>query len=358
MRLLLFSLFLSTSLFAQVDTGNGSSGACTRTTIANGGTFNCTSLDISGAPFTFNSGATAVVIKVQGNVSITTSVSLEGGVGPNDQDTSGPTLPGGNAGPGATRGGGVLLGSFSPQDGEDPDATDANGKAGVSGNCGSGGGGGSFAALGINGTACTNAGGPSGVMTFTDIPSPLLGGLGGGSGGDGFAGLYGGGGGGGGALLIMAGGNVLINGNISARGGNGGNSALNGGNGGGGGGGGSGGVVAIKSLGQITNNVVIDADGGNGGIGAAGGNGGNGGHGFVLLEDADGIIDGIGTIPGYGSSGTSGIQRGTPKLSSSISCGMIKPNQDSNANFMQIMLGFMIAMGFGFLPKKKLKLFT
>ena len=343
MRLLLFSLLITSSVLAQVDTGNGSNGVCTRATIANGGTFNCTSLDISGAPFTFNNGASAVVIKVQGNVSINTSVSLAGGIGGSDLDVNGITVAGGSAGPGATFGGGVIQNSYSAQNGIDHvSVTDSNGKAGVVGACGTGGGGGSFAGIGINGSICppTTDVGEAGEIFFQDIPSPLLGGLGGGSGGEGTAGFYGAGGGGGGALLIMAGGNIIINGNISARGGNGGSS--NSSNAGGGGGGGSGGVVAIFSLGQITNNGMIDADGGIGGVAAAGGNGGNGGHGFVELEDIDGNIDGIGSIPSYGNSGGS-VSRSQKKISSSISCGMIKPNEDSNSTLMQVLVGFMMA---------------
>lgn len=342
MRLLLFSLLITSSVLAQVDTGNGSNGVCTRATIANGGTFNCTSLDISGAPFTFNNGASAVVIKVQGNVSINTSVSLAGGIGGSDLDVYGAIVPGGSAGPGATPGGGVD-GSFTAQDGIDhPLLTSSNGKAGVAGLCGGGGGGGSFAALGTNGTACNGSFGIAGSLYFNNIPSPLVGGLGGGSGGEGLVTVYGAGGGGGGSLIIMAGGNIIINGNISARGGNGGSAANNSGNGGGGGGGGSGGVVAIFSLGQITNNGMIDADGGIGGVAAAGGNGGNGGHGFVELEDIDGNIDGIGSIPSYGNSGGS-VSRSQKKISSSISCGMIKPNEDSNSTLMQMLVGFMMA---------------
>jgi hypothetical protein len=357
MRLLFFSLLFSTSLFAQIDTGNGSSGACTRTTIANGGVFNCTTLDISGAAFAFNNGAAAAVIKVQGNVTINTSVSLEGQPGSPDIAISA-TVPGGIGGPGATAGGGVSL--FTTEDGIDHNPlTDAFGRKGVPGSCGGGGGGGSFAILGDPGTSCgPSAGGVAGVFSFTDIPSPVLGGLGGGAGADGFAGFFGTGGGGGGAMVIMAGGDIIINGSISARGGDGGTSAPNAGQGGGGGGGGSGGMIVIKSSGQITNNAAINADGGNGGIAGQGGNGGNGGYGFVILEDADGIIDGIGTIPGYGETGTSISQRQSSKVTSDISCGMIKPKQDSDAALMQIVLGFMLAFGFGFLSKKSLKLFA
>ena len=272
MRFLLISLLISSPLLAQVDTGNGSSGACTRATIANGGTFNCTTLDISGAPFSFNPGAQAAVIKVQGNVSITTSISVEGGIGPSDLDVNGPTVAGGAAGPGATRGGGVLSGSFSAQDGEDHlSPTNSYGRAGIAGVCGSGGGGGSFASLGLDGNPCSAAGGEGGANIFSSMPT-LLGGLGGASGGEGLATRYGAGGGGGGVLIISAGGNILINGNISARGGMGGNCTSDGG----GGGGGSGGIIVITSLGQITNNGTMSANGGPGGVSVSGGDGGTG----------------------------------------------------------------------------------
>jgi hypothetical protein len=364
MRLLLFTLLISTSLYAQMDTGDGSLGPCTRATFSGGGTYNCASLDISaGAAVTFGNGAAPVIIKVQGNVTLNAALSVAGIAGNPDLDINGANQSGGLNGPGATPGGGVLAGSFAPQNGTDHVlATDSNGKAGGNGLCGGGGGGGAFAIVGDPGSDCSSPGpgGLGGNIFYSDIPSPLVGGLGGGSGGDGLAGFYGAGGGGGGALLIMAGGNIIINGNISARGGNGGTSAANAGQGGGGGGGGSGGVVAIKSSGQITNNGAIDADGGTGGAAANNGDGGDGGHGFVLLEDADGIIDGIGTIPPlYGETGTSISQRQkSSKVTSDISCGMIKPNEDSNSALMQIVLGFMLAIGFGFLSKKSLKLFA
>lgn len=364
MRLLLFSFLISTSLYAQIDTGDGSLGACTRATFSGGGTYNCASLDISaGAAVTFGNGAAPVIIKVQGNVTINAAISVAGVAGNPDLNINGANQNGGLNGPGATPGGGVLAGSFAPQNGSDHiTATDSNGKAGSNGACGGGGGGGAFAIAGDPGSDCTIIGpsGAGGNIFYSDIPSPLLGGLGGGSGGDGFPGFYGAGGGGGGAILIMAGGNIIINGNISARGGKGGDAiARASGEGGGGGGGGSGGVVAIKSAGQITNNGTIDSDGGTGGIAGDGGNGGDGGHGFVILEDVDGIIDGIGTIPPYGETGTSISQRQkSSKVTSDISCGVIKPKQDSNSALMQIILGFMIACGFGLLSKKSLKLFA
>ena len=364
MRLLLFSFLISTSLYAQIDTGDGSLGACTRSTFSGGGTYNCASLDISaGAAVTFGNGPAPVIIKVQGNVTINAAISVDGGLGGDDVFIgSGTNVAGGSAGPGATEGGGVIAFNGAAQNAFDhTPTTDSNGKAGGNGFCGGGGGGGAFAVIGDAGADCTSPGpgGLGGNIFYSDIPSPLIGGLGGGSGGDGLAGFYGAGGGGGGALLVMAGGNIIINGNISARGGNGGASAANGGQGGGGGGGGSGGVIAIKSSGQITNNGAIDADGGTGGVAANGGNGGNGGHGFVLVEDVDGIIDGIGSIPTYGETGSSGTQRQkSSKVTSDISCGMIKPKQDSNSALMQIVLGFMIACSFGFLSKKSLKLFA
>lgn len=123
----------------------------------------------------------------------------------------------------------------------------------------------------------------------------------------------------------MAGGAVLINANISARGGNGGSA---GSNTGGPGGGGSGGVIWIQTLGQITNNGTIDVSGGSGGTSNLGSKGGNGGNGVFKLEDSDGVISGTG-------SGTSGS---SSKLTSSISCGTLQMNDQST--LPQFVLGF------------------
>lgn len=107
----------------------------------------------------------------------------------------------------------------------------------------------------------------------------------------------------GGFILIIAGGNVTINGTLTANGGAGGtggagignssNSSLRDSSGGGGGGGSGGGVIAIYHNGTYTNNGTIQVNGGAGGTGGAkysiyngvaGANGSSGSAGTIYTE--------------------------------------------------------------------------
>lgn len=330
MRWILLTALFSSSLYGQaIDTGNGSSGACTGATIASGtgdnssGTqivYNCTSLTVSASP-SFPSGGLPIVVKVQGQVLINAALNLSGGNGTYSSSASG-----GVGGPGAGAGGAYSFGG-------NPAPGTGGGDNGVnSGACGGGGGAGSFISLGAAGVACPSgsAGGNAGASTYDPFVSTFRGGFGGGSGGEGPPGDAGSGGGGGGAIHIMAGGNVDINANLSARGGNGGSAT--GTQKGGPGGGGSGGVIWIQTLGQLTNNGTIDVSGGTGGTSPEGSRGGNGGNGVFKLEDSDGVISGTG----------SGTSSASSKLSSSISCGSLQENDKQT--LPTIVLGFTMIM--------------
>ena len=327
MRWIALTVFFSTYSLAQtIDTGTGTDGLCTEATISEPGTYNCLTLTID-SPLTVSKDTTTIptppnlplVIKVQGDVTINASLSVSG----ESSSFSTTSTTGNTGGPGAGDGGAYTFGSNDAED-----SAVGGGKRGINGACAGGGGGGSFSSLGIDGTACPSgsAGGSKGLVTYDPFTSTFRGGYGGGSGGEGTPVSGGGGGGGGGALHIMAGGNVVINANLSARGGNGGSAGA--GQNGGPGGGGSGGVIWIQTLGQITNNGTIDVSGGSGGTSPQGTRGGNGGNGVFKLEDADGVIAGTG----------SGTSASSSKLTSSISCGSLTMNDRST--LPEAMLGF------------------
>lgn len=339
----LLPLFTTLSAFAQIDVGDGSTGACTNSTIQNGGTLNCTTLNISGT-VTFTDNSPALIIKVQGDVSINGTIILDGKNG--TALAAAGAQPGAAAGPGAGQGGGRDAFDI-PQAGSD--ASSSSGQPGGSGTCGGGGGGAGFITDGTNGVLCVD--GLSGIKGIKvdpsefDFSSPSIfrGGFGGGAGGEAGADI-GSGGGGGGGIHIMAGGKVLINGSISSKGGNGGTPVANGG----GGGAGSGGVIWIESLDQITNNALFDLRGGTGGN-SPGGNGGAGSSGVYKLTDADNIIEGIGT-------GTT--PSAAENLNSNISCGTVATQRDENQFFFQLLAGFSLIMIWNKLSRKLLKLFS
>lgn len=334
MRWIILTAFFSTISLAQtIDTGTGVDGACTEATITTGQTYNCTSLNIN-SPISVTQGIPndPLIIKVQGDVTINSAISLNGQSSNYALFTSNS-----DGGPGAGNGGSY---SSVPSDADSPTA--GGGSSGFTGSCGGSGGGGSFVTLGANGENCPTggAGGARGPLTYDPLTQTFRGGYGGGSGADGADGNAGGGGGGGGALHIMAGGTVTINANISAKGGNGGSAT--GTQSGGPGGGGSGGVIWIQTLGQMTNNGTIDVSGGLGGTSPLAYKGGNGGNGVFKLEDADGVISGTGS--GSGASSTS------EKLTSSISCGTLSLNDKST--FAQLGFGFFLVSLFQFFGRR------
>lgn len=301
-----------------LDFGDGSDGDCNFSGNVSAREYNCRTLRIaSNTRFTAN-GANAAVIRVQGSVTISATLSVDGS--PGNDGTVTPNL-GGNGGPAAFRGGHFDSLGFPQAEPGQQNATGAgDGGASASGNAGSfsgggGGAGGNFgdtllATNGAAGTSTIGLQGSGGVTSLSETASDeagfetvLIGGAGGGAGGEGVedvATLYPGatGGGGGGALHIIAGGNITITGIVSANGGAGGDgTGLSGG-----GGGGAGGSIWLQSGGHIINNGTIRALGGAGGtvssvLAARGGDGGDGGAGRIRLDDFDGVIAGNAPTP-------------------------------------------------------------
>lgn len=301
-----------------LDFGDGSDGDCNFSGNVLANEYNCRTLRIaSNTRFTPN-GANAVVIRVQGAVTISATLSVDGF--PGNDGTVTPNL-GGNGGPAGFRGGHFDSFGFPQAEPGQQNTTGAGaGGASASGNAGSfsgggGGAGGNFgdtllATSGADGTSTVGLQGTGGATSASEVAADeagfetlLIGGAGGGAGGEGVedvATLYSGatGGGGGGALHIIAGGNITITGIVSANGGAGGDgTGLSGG-----GGGGAGGSIWLQSGGQITNNGTIRALGGAGGtitsvLAATGGDGGNGGAGRIRLDDFDGVLTGNAPTP-------------------------------------------------------------
>lgn len=340
MRYLFFLTLFTLPAFSQIDVGDGSSGACTNLTIQNGGTHNCTTLNLSGS-VTFTDNSPALIIKVQGDVTINASIILDGKNGA-PLSASG---DGGAGGPGADAGGGRDI-FDSPQAGTGGSLSAGGvGDNGIT--CGSGGGGAGFTTDGENGFPCDGSGGQKGLAVdpgefdFSN-PASFRGGFGGGAGGEASADV-GSGGGGGGGIHIMAGGNILINGTISSKGGQGGSPTSNGG----GGGGGSGGVIWIESLGQITNNALFTLTGGPGGS-SSGGKGGTGASGVYKMSDVDNVIEGIGT----------GTSNSGQNLNSSISCGSVASEEKDSNFFFQLIAGFSLILIWKKISRRLLKFFA
>lgn len=353
MRLsLLSSLLFSTSLFAQINIGNGVAPCDENTDYGTGVDIECASLHING-PLTNPLGTSAITIRVVGDVLIENGgdFNLNGDPGIAATTLSGNST-GGAPGPGGGAGGGIQL--FTPMNAEDsafPLSTSNGATASFSASTCAGGGGGGFGAAGEVGTQCGapagNGGTPGSIVVSSEFgfTGSFRGGFGGGAGGEG-AGEFGFGGGGGGAIHIVAGGDVVIDVDITANGGQGGDTATS--NTGGGGGAGSGGAIWIQSLGNITIAGTLAADGGrNLNQVNADGVGGDGGNGFVRLEDDDGVMTETGSVPVY----TQRISlNGTPNstarsLKSDIACGTVG-EKDQNL-FAQLSFGFALAIFFG-----------
>lgn len=301
-----YALFLWTvsfSIAANFDTGTGALGNCTQATFdINTRTYNCTSLTISANNNIFSALTTAgnpVVIKVQGNVTISAGATLS----LNGENASHPSTTGGRAGAGGNAGGN----SASDAEGSDGFGS-GGGKKGlyapfISYNIGGGGGGASYnsTSLGQDGVDGENVNGSvantlgnrgASYGDENQFATQFLGGSGGGAGAGGDvsgAQVGGAGGGGGGAIHIMAGGDITIDGKIEVNGGDGtvdaGNTS--------GGGGGSGGAIWLQARGDILGTGSVESLGGDGGkVGgaAASGDGGNGGPGRIRFDDQDGIV--------------------------------------------------------------------
>lgn len=301
-----------------LDFGDGSDGDCHFSGNVLANEYNCRTLRITANTRFTPNGNNPVIIRVQGAVTISATLSVDGS--PGNDGTTTPNL-GGNGGPAAYRGGHFDSLGFPQAEAGLQNTTGAgDGGTSASGNAGSfsgggGGAGGNFgdtllATAGDDGTSTVGLQGTGGLTSASEVAADeagfetlLIGGAGGGAGGEGIEDVatqyYGAtGGGGGGVLHIIAAGNITVTGIISANGGAGGD-----GNGlSGGGGGGAGGVVWLQSGGQITNNGTIRALGGAGGtitsaLTARGGNGGNGGAGRIRLDDFDGALTGNATTP-------------------------------------------------------------
>lgn len=361
----LVSLFLFLNQAAMsLNTGNGSDGHCTETTLVSGKrNYQCITLTISGAGESNFSGVggAALIILVQQDVIINGVFNLNGANGENGNDPS--PIDGGLAGAGGSAGASCPTNSCTLENGSGTGAGGggtrgtniASGQAG-----GAGGAGGSFGTSGTDGvngaddlgSAVTRGSAAATYGNENNFESNFDAGSGGGAGGAGdnnstlsFAGA---GGGSGGNLKIVAGGSIYINNNINTNGGNGGNGNSESGAGGGG----SGGAVWLQSEGQIViqGGVSITATGGSagtapviGGPGAAG-NGGTGGKGRIRLDDSDGSVGNIGLVdpaPVIKKATISSIEQ--QNFESDISCAFRENDLDNNFVWIFI-FGFFVSV--------------
>ncbi|MEA9356865.1 hypothetical protein SHI21_11640 [Bacteriovorax sp. PP10] len=396
MKLLLATLLISQSAFA-IDAGDGSDGVCNIT--GGAGTqitsakkyYQCSSLNIDANLDDFKgsqagAGGAALVIKVQGNVTVVAGVTV---------DLSGDNGLAGNTTAGVKAGGVAGAGGFSggAASGLNLDGVNGSGAGGglkglqVDQNLlfsyGGGGGGGSYKTQGItlsvdgedvggNGTS-NGSGGAQGFVygdeaTFETSFTGGSGGAGGGGGQEnGQSDISGSsGGGGGGALHIIAGGNITVDGSIISRGGNGGGIAAT--QFAGGGGAGSGGAIWLQAGGNliVSASGTITSLGGTQGTNDGGYDGGNGGDGRIRLDDGDGVITMIGgsTVspapystsftPTPITSGTSAINR---QYASGVSCASVALGDEEKPfnNLMNLILGLGIAGLAHYLVSKKSK---
>lgn len=341
-------LLIISKLFAAIDTGDGSDGACNFNANVDitARTYNCTTLTTSGAPFTVNvtDGYVALVFKVQGDVTINAghTINLVGEAGPIQDGTNHlyavGLAGGGDGGDGAWNSGSpetqtsgtstLSLGGMCGNDGEDaadavancPAGTPCGGGGGAGGSWGTAGGAGDTGAISssnglalgcVAGAPTTSAtGGSSALASAVSLETSLVGGAGGGGGGrghvdDGFGSdnspLNGAGGAGGGAIKISSGGTVTIAGTINVSGGAGGAADnLSADSASGGGGGGAGGTIFIQATSGITvtGNLTLA-----GGVGGAGGRAGGAGPG----PGGDGGVGGLGRLRFDTTTGQAGV---------------------------------------------------
>jgi hypothetical protein len=324
--------------------------ACNHTDIVPGANLNtCTSLIVnSNVDLTGQGGGAIIITNITGNVEINADIILDGANGaPLVGDNNG-----GQAGPGGVSDGGGMIGNSSQPAGLDPE----DGAAGiVDASCSSGGGGGAgVGGNGAIGNACPGESSTAQGGSQFSFPSPLVGGHGGGAGGEkqvsGFF-HFGSGGGAGGALHIEASGTITIadGKKIYARGGRGGNSVNISGAGGGGGGGN---ILLVSSTG-ITNQGIIDVSGGAGGTTSQGGIGGAGGSGvFRTQVGPSGPTD----LTGYQDFSTGLPTTSRSSLKSDISCGTIAKKNENSVLF-QMVAGFLLAFAISFSMRQRQSLF-
>lgn len=398
MKLILALLLVSHSALA-IDVGDGTDGACNVT----GGAdtqitsarkyYQCTSLDLDGNLDEFSgnypsgAGGAPLIIKVQGNVTVASSVTINlSGADGMAGDIATGVKPGGDGGAGGNKGGN------SPGVGVDGlnGSGEGGGFAGVyiipfgTSSYGSGGGGGSYQTKAINqgidgddggGPGAPNSGGLNGVVFGSEstFDSSFIGGSGGASGGGSldngtpYSGSTGGGGGG--ALRIIAGGNITVNGSIISKGGNGGGEGsvtlpapIPGTPFSAGGGGGSGGAIWLQAGGTLTvaASGVITALGGQKGDNDLMIAGGDGGEGRIRLDSGNGAID---IMPGATVSPTPHTASFTPtsaisrQYASGVSCASIALDDHEKPfnNLMNLILGLTIAGLAHYLVSRKSK---
>jgi hypothetical protein len=378
------ALFLLSISFYQsafgIDVGDGSDGTCAVTgpattliTVARRN-YQCTTLDIDGNLAIFKGvGGAAVIIKVQGNVSMlnaahTLDISgADGGNGGAATQNGGIGGAGGNAGGNSQLLNGLIGSGAGAGSGGlfvTPLGVDSFGGGGGGGSYNTKavtepidgddvGGGGGAGSKGANGNSYGNE------TTFeTTFSSGSGGGAGGGGINSGSSVTGSSGGGSGGALRIIAGGNITIDGTIRSNGGNGG--GLVGTVRSGGGGGGSGGAIWLQAAGAITGTGTIEALGGSHGINdsfifsggfSTIGYGGDGSKGRIRLDDnSNGSVvlgsilppsqGGITFTPTAISSGSSAISR---QYASAIACGRVSIEHEMPwNNLINLLLGMMI----------------
>lgn len=376
--LALFLFNLSTTIANAVDIGDGSDGTCAvigpaTTLIAlPKTTYQCTSVVIDDNLF-FNGatigagGSAAITIKSQTTITINAgkTINLNGSNGANGN--LGGVAAGGFGGAGGSAGGTSAAANGADGAGLGKGlGGDLAPLAGPTDDVGGGGGGGSYQSVGAVALTGDSFGTPvaAGANGGTYGPENnfenlFLGGSGGGAGGSGFevstARWFGsGGGGGGGAIHLVAGGIILIDGNITSNGGNGGGSGAEIASGGGGGA--SGGAIWIQSSADLIVNGLVTASPGAGGVNAnAGilGDGGAGGDGRIRLDDSNGVITGAGVggitptavtsifVPTAITSGSTAISR---QYSSGVSCAKVAlPNENPMNHLINMMLGIMLS---------------
>lgn len=297
----LFCAFFSSSVIAFDSGSSGADGALnitedTSLDLPANGVFNFTTVNIAAnATLSFNNNIenTPVILLVSGDVTVSGTISVNGGNAPNvDENINGAIFrdpgvgaPGGfSGGKGGTRNSNGSMG-FGP----------GFGGGGVTRLIFGSGNGGSFGTEGSLQTSFSTNGGIYGNV----LHQPLIGGSGGGGGaGPGGSnpagGVGGGGGGGGGAILIAASGAIELN-NLTSI-------SANGGLGGGGdglaisaGAGGSGGAIRLVAT-SISGNGGLSAIGGTGGASTnAFGRGATGGLGRITIEADQGNFTGQST---------------------------------------------------------------
>ncbi|PIK13792.1 hypothetical protein [Halobacteriovorax sp. JY17] len=367
---LIFILFLSSTSFAA-DFGNGSDGACNLNAGINTDikdTYNCSSAIISTLSVT---GSKVLTIKSLSSVTITGTISINGGNGGNGANTA--ASVGGIAGAGGYSGGlcptGIVAGNNGLSGGNNGEGLGGSITSHIGGVVDAGGAGGGGARFGtailptvgadgkddLGGSVAGGAAGVSSYAPESNFETLFVGGAGGGAGSSGVFNIGsvehsgGAGGGGGGAIRISAKNDITVEaaGGISANGGNGGDGS---GNVSGGGGGGSGGAIFLQAEGDIRINGPVSALGGSGGNGtfASDNDGGSGGSGRVRYDDLDGVITGTGTtnpaavINTITISGSSAI--GQASYDSSIACGSVGLTEKERIlfSFLSIVLLFLI----------------